>query len=926
MKGLKKILSSFLIVSILFSMSAVMVSANYLEGETENIYKTEVLGLLNALEIVDWNEGELNQSVLRGEFSKLACKIGGYEQTVDESVIFSDVANDNEYAGYIKTLVNIGAVTGDVNGMFLPDGEITLLESTAILVKILGYSIQAEARGGWPNGYYSIAKRIGLFDGIDLKLETAATRGMIAKLLSNALEADITIHTKYGNDLSFEYGKATNLLNTIFKINHIKGVIDGVDLSRVMGVNDLNPFYISVGGMELEASQIYDIHTYLGYMSDVYYTIEPHKISRVKYIKKAQDNKSFTIKAENITDADNGKIRFWDEKTGEAKEKNYKIGIPVIYNGVSTREAFSKSLIENKNGEVVLLDNNDDNVFDIIFVDVYENYVISYVDKNKKIVYDEYDNLNNVSLDNTKNDPYVIIYDENKEEISPSKLKTKTVISVFESAADSYQKYIRAYVSSTVKSGKIEKIKDNEEIIVIGNKDYKLSKRCKTKNTLLYTPGMDVKLYLDISGEVAYIEKNSPQANFGFIMDGQLKSNMSSTIELKMFTQNGEFVIYGTEKKFKIDSVVYKNDENAAFIRLNKAAQQIYGSTIPANCYASLVSYTLNDDGKITSIDTVLKSEKVLGDFVAADRETTVQDGDALFSVKAGDGTYPYYLVSRGTCGSLVALNKEGVFIMYPQDVDDIMDEEQYFAGKPDDVLANYTPCSDLRAFYTDSSQLKAPCVLYPYSESAFGNFTDEASFAVVSETYTVMGKDGNPLDAASTWTASGLSEIVAQPGTTFDVNNDSQITLNMKITDLKCGDLIMYNTDKNGYVKHIDLYYRAENDSIVSNLGDNTAYANRSICRGFVYDKLDEGYMIYITSTEQVAALAGKTSKDCHVVPDTSREAIYYAYRKKPNGEAYVEEASKSDLKAYKDTGEGCSKILIQRFSGEARAILIIE
>ena len=158
MKGLKKILSSFLIVSILFSMSAVMVSANYLEGETENIHKTEVLGLLNALEIVDWNEGELNQSVLRGEFSKLACKIGGYEQTVDESVIFSDVANDNEYAGYIKTLVNIGAVTGDVNGMFLPDGEITLLESTAILVKILGYSIQAEARGGWPNGYYSIAK------------------------------------------------------------------------------------------------------------------------------------------------------------------------------------------------------------------------------------------------------------------------------------------------------------------------------------------------------------------------------------------------------------------------------------------------------------------------------------------------------------------------------------------------------------------------------------------------------------------------------------------------------------------------------------------------------------------------------------------------------------------------------------------------
>ena len=47
----------------------------------------------------------------------------------------------------------------------------------------------------------------------------------------------------------------------------------------------------------------------------------------------------------------------------------------VIYNGVSTGQGFTKSMLDGKLGKIRLLDNNNSGGADVVFVDAYKNYV-----------------------------------------------------------------------------------------------------------------------------------------------------------------------------------------------------------------------------------------------------------------------------------------------------------------------------------------------------------------------------------------------------------------------------------------------------------------------------------------------------------------------------------------------------------------------
>ena len=118
-------------------------------------------------------------------------------------------------------------------------------------------------------------------------------------------------------------------------------------------------------------------------------------------------------------------------------------------------------LISGKNGTVKLLDNTGDGTADVAFVNAYENFIVSHYDNDNKIVYHKYDSSKKLSVDNTIDEPYVLLYDDLGVEISPNKLKNGNVITVFESADDAYQKYIKAYVSTATAVGIVDAIEDD---------------------------------------------------------------------------------------------------------------------------------------------------------------------------------------------------------------------------------------------------------------------------------------------------------------------------------------------------------------------------------------------------------------------------------------------------------------------------------
>ena len=90
-----------------------------------------------------------------------------------------------------------GLVSGDENGNFNPDANITNEEFVKMAVCVVGYTPYADVNGGYPMGYVSAAARFGLTTDLQLEPQTAAKREDVAIITANAL--DIPLMVKKGD-------------------------------------------------------------------------------------------------------------------------------------------------------------------------------------------------------------------------------------------------------------------------------------------------------------------------------------------------------------------------------------------------------------------------------------------------------------------------------------------------------------------------------------------------------------------------------------------------------------------------------------------------------------------------------------------------------------------------------------------------------
>ena len=128
MKIMKRFLSLLIIASMLFSTGFV------LADETNTIvYGVNEMGLINALGIAEYEEADLGRTITRGEFYKIVCLMTGYPETKNSDIIYSDLTNENEYAGYIKTLTKLGMISS-FDGKIYPDSPIKSSEAVKLVV------------------------------------------------------------------------------------------------------------------------------------------------------------------------------------------------------------------------------------------------------------------------------------------------------------------------------------------------------------------------------------------------------------------------------------------------------------------------------------------------------------------------------------------------------------------------------------------------------------------------------------------------------------------------------------------------------------------------------------------------------------------------------------------------------------------------
>lgn len=167
-------------------------------------------------------EGEMT----RAEFAKIAVVAMGLGDAAEASkgiTKFNDVASTHWAAGYINLATNKGLVVGYPDGSFQPEGKMTYAEGITILVRMVGLGPVVEKEGVWPANYVGRASNEGILKGTNVASSTRALRGLIAKMLVNALTVEQWGATGYTNNGSVDYGKlGTTLLANTLKVDEYK--------------------------------------------------------------------------------------------------------------------------------------------------------------------------------------------------------------------------------------------------------------------------------------------------------------------------------------------------------------------------------------------------------------------------------------------------------------------------------------------------------------------------------------------------------------------------------------------------------------------------------------------------------------------------------------------------------------------------------
>ncbi|MBE7024815.1 MAG: S-layer homology domain-containing protein, partial [Ruminococcaceae bacterium] len=223
---MKKGLTLLLAFVMVITLQAGPVSAQTFADTTGTNCETEV-DVLSALGIVEGKaEGayEPDSALTRAEMATILLRAMNMAENAMGQDVFTDVPSSHWAYANIAAAYQMGIVNGTSATTFAPDASVTYEQAVKMVVAALGYTVQAEAMGGYPSGYLSKAAQLDVLRGVDVGGEM--TRGNMAILLYNALDKPLFEKTSYGEDsYTYDANESATLLSRYLKVEKMTGKV-----------------------------------------------------------------------------------------------------------------------------------------------------------------------------------------------------------------------------------------------------------------------------------------------------------------------------------------------------------------------------------------------------------------------------------------------------------------------------------------------------------------------------------------------------------------------------------------------------------------------------------------------------------------------------------------------------------------------------
>lgn len=605
MTNLKKTIAVVLAFAMIFSMGMISTFA-YSDVEASTTVG-EAVGILSNLGILTgFEDGTFkpDETVTRAQMAAIVCRTLGYESQAKSSAgttIFNDVPGDHWAAGYINVAQSLNIINGYGDGNFGPEDKVTYEQAVKMIVCALNYDLVAQAKGGYPTGYLSVASSEGITKSANGKVGDAAKRSTVAVLVYNSLEVRILDQNTWTTDGSDEYAKSDDtILSKYLDVNKWEGVVSDVPFTDYAKNDykknttpkislDSNAFYkVYKNGKETKIEDeaatnvdcsLVDVEGLLGkkviaYIGDseddetgnimVYAISEKSSGNTVTKISKTQlvdkDDKEFTT-MDQISYRKTGSTKVYDLDL-DSKVKIYKNYTVDSFDKATSRNETDKDKSDSdkrvmnnteglaqlvgQGGTIELISNDNDDDIEYIVINAYtdEGTIESVSEEDGEITFTLY-NGGLDDIDTADEDVLVKVYRDGELAAAKDLAEGDTVSTV------EISKNVRVlYASSKTVTGSVASYDTEDKTVTIAGNDYELSPF--KSGTVASLKDEEGTFYLNVDGQIAHNESDSAASgNYGLVLAVDKETGINDGYVMQVVLADGTVAEYDLASKAK---------------------------------------------------------------------------------------------------------------------------------------------------------------------------------------------------------------------------------------------------------------------------------------------------------------------------------------------------------------------------------------
>lgn len=585
-----------IVLFVVFSL--IITGFGFVSASAESESNVSDLQYQRAIDLLEIISAEVNfeqpdDTITRREFITAAVSLLEFKTSdgTDEPV-FEDVDKEEALSGILFYAVKSGFISKGVK--FFPDAPITYAQALKIVLSVAGYSIEANYEGGYPLGYIKIANRLNFIKTLSkFEQNSKLTKEDAILMLSETLSIDILKQTSFGTNQKYESHKYENILSEYHDIYTVEGILEANQYAFLYNKEKkLRDGMVRIDGIDYEIETDDDL---LGYNVVAYYRDDTNSNKSIVYMYPDNSNKTLSINGLDIVSLSNNKLYYYNND--KVRDILLSPEFSVVKNGKVFYSENLESELKDDNSFITLIDNDNDNRYDLISFKKYNYLYVSNVDYINLHIFGD----NQDFIDLSDSDCVFKIMDKlynGTENIDIHQLESNSLIA-YTVSEDGLLYNIQT--CNSLVDGTIKSIDYGRSIVEIDDIEYKLNSyflenypNIKTGNKGVFSLGID--------NSIVVFKDTTSSLHYGFVNAVKSSGSLINPIyEIKIYSEDGEFKIFNFANKVKLDNVRKKADEVAVLL----------DNIVNSSDLNRVIKYSLNNDGEINVIDTASKFETI---------------------------------------------------------------------------------------------------------------------------------------------------------------------------------------------------------------------------------------------------------------------------------------------------------------------------